>query len=153
MMILDKSLRSNPQGFLLCRKGWLHVSEKNKQVVNGVIRSEKVKVLLYPTALFAFIYGVWISVQPSILRNYDVYNLISSIVEPYQIGGLFIVIATVIFMSYWLNQRKLLFIAAMSLLVIWSVFTVSFVISPPPNTVWLLSATWTYFSFELVRRV
>lgn len=129
------------------------MSEKNKQVVNGVIRSEKVKVLLYPTALFAFIYGVWISVQPSILRNYDVYNLISSIVEPYQIGGLFIVIATVIFMSYWLNQRKLLFIAAMSLLVIWSVFTVSFVISPPPNTVWLLSATWTYFSFELVRRV
>lgn len=129
------------------------MSEKNKQVVNGVIRSEKVKVLLYPTALFAFIYGVWISVQPSILRNYDVYNLISSIVEPYQIGGLFIVIATVIFMSYWLNQRKLLFIAAMSLLVIWSVFIVSFVISPPPNTVWLLSATWTYFSFELVRRV
>lgn len=129
------------------------MSEKNKQVVNGVIRSEKVKVLLYPTALFAFIYGVWISVQPSILRNYDVYNLISSIVEPYQIGGLFIVIATVIFMSYWLNQRKLLFVAAMSLLVIWSVFTVSFVISPPPNTVWLLSATWTYFSFELVRRV
>lgn len=129
------------------------MSEKNKQVVNGVIRSEKVKVLLYPTALFALIYGVWISVQPSILRNYDVYNLISSIVEPYQIGGLFIVIATVIFMSYWLNQRKLLFIAAMSLLVIWSVFTVSFVISPPPNTVWLLSATWTYFSFELVRRV
>ena len=129
------------------------MSEKNKQVVNGVIRSEKVKVLLYPTALFAFIYGVWISVQPSILRNYDVYNLISSIVEPYQIGGLFIVIATIIFMSYWLNQRKLLFIAAMILLVIWSVFTVSFVISPPPNTVWLLSATWTYFSFELVRRV
>lgn len=129
------------------------MSEKNKQVVNGVIRSEKVKVLLYPTALFAFIYGVWISVQPSILRNYDVYNLISSIVEPYQIGGIFIVIATVIFMSYWLNQRKLLFIAAMILLVIWSVFTVSFVISPPPNTVWLLSASWTYFSFELVRRV
>ncbi|WP_213810595.1 hypothetical protein [Jeotgalicoccus sp. WY2] len=129
------------------------MSEKNKQVVNKVIRNEKVKVLLYPVAFFALIYGVWISVQPSILRNYDVYNLISSIVEPYQIGGLFIAIATVIFMSYWLNQRKLLFIAAMSLLVIWSVFTVSFVISPPPNTVWLLSATWTYFSFELVRRV
>lgn len=139
--------------FLCIERGGFNVSEKNKQVVNGVIRSEKVKVLLYPTALFAFIYGVWISVQPSILRNYDVYNLISSIVEPYQIGGLFIVIATIIFMSYWLNQRKLLFIAAMSLLVIWSVFTVSFVISPPPNTVWLLSATWTYFSFELVRRV
>ena len=129
------------------------MSERNKQVVNKVIRNEKVKVLLYPVAFFALIYGMWISVQPSILRNYDVYNLISNLVEPYQIGGLFIVIATVIFMSYWLNQRKLLFIAAMSLLVIWSVFTVSFVISPPPNTVWLLSATWTYFSFELVRRV
>ena len=129
------------------------MSEKNKQVVNGVIRSEKVKVLLYPTALFAFIYGVWISVQPSILRNYDVYNLISNILEPYQIGGFFIGLATVILMSYWLDQRKLLFIASMLLLTLWSVFTVSFVISPPPNTVWLLSATWTYFSFELVRRV
>lgn len=129
------------------------MSEKNKQVVNKVIRNEKVKVLLYPVAFFALIYGVWISVQPSILRSYDVYNLISNIVEPYQIGGFFIVLATVILMSYWLNHRKLLFIASMLLLTLWSVFTVSFVISPPPNTVWLLSATWTYFSFELVRRV
>lgn len=129
------------------------MSEKNKQVVNKVIRNEKVKVLLYPTALFAFIYGVWISIQPSILKNYDVYNLISKIVEPYQIGGVFIMLSVIIFMSYWLDQRKLLFVSSMMLLIIWSVFTVSFVISPPPNTVWLLSATWTYFSFELVRRV
>lgn len=129
------------------------MSDQHKQVVNKVIRNEKVKVLLYPTALFAFVYGMWISVQPSILKEYDVYKIISGIVEPYQIGGIFIVLSVIIFMSYWFNQRNLLFVSTMLLMVIWSVFTMSFIISPPPNTVWLLSATWTYFSFELVRRV
>lgn len=129
------------------------MSEEHKEVVQKVIRSEKVKVLLYPVATFALIYGIWISIQPSILRNYDVYRLISNIVEPYQIGGIFIAISVGMFVSYWLSNRKLLFTFTMLLMIIWSVFTVSFIISPPPNTVWLLSATWMYFSFELVRRV
>lgn len=129
------------------------MSEKNKQVVHKVIRNEKVKVLLYPVAFFAMLYGIWISIHPQILNNYDVYHLISNILQPYQIGGLFITLSTVILLSYWSNQSKLLFVSTLLLLIMWSVFTVSFVISPPPNTVWLLSATWTYFTFELVRRV
>ena len=129
------------------------MSEAHKAEVHKVIRSEKVKVLLYPVAMFALVYGLWISIQPSILRNYDVYRLISNILEPYQIGGIFIALAIGMFVSYWLRSRRLLFTFTMLLMIIWSVFTVSFVISPPPNTVWLLSATWMYFSFELVRRV
>ena len=129
------------------------MSEAHKAEVHKVIRREKVKVLLYPVAMFALVYGLWISIQPSILRNYDVYRLISNILEPYQIGGIFIALAVGMFVSYWIRSRRLLFTFTMILMIIWSVFTVSFVISPPPNTVWLLSATWTYFSFELVRRV
>ena len=129
------------------------MSEEHKEVVQKVIRSEKVKVLLYPVSFFALVYGIWISIQPTILRNYDVYHLISNLVEPYQIGGIFIGLSVGMLVSYWLKQRKILFILSMILMVIWSVFTVSFIISPPPNTVWLLSATWAYFSFELVRRV
>lgn len=129
------------------------MSEAHKAEVHKVIRSEKVKVLIYPVAFFALVYGIWISIQPTILRNYDVYRLISNIVEPYQIGGVFIALSVGMLVSYWLSNRKLLFTFTMILMIIWSVFTVSFVISPPPNTVWLLSATWMYFSFELVRRV
>ena len=129
------------------------MSEKNKQVVHKVIRNEKVKVLLYPVALFALVYGVWISIFPNILNHHSVYNLIRNILEPYQIGGLFILLATVILVSYWVNQRKLLFASTLILLALWSAFTISFLLSSPPNTIWLLSATWTYFSFELVRRV
>ena len=129
------------------------MSEAHKAEVHKVIRSEKVKVLLYPVAFFALVYGIWISIQPTILRNYDVYRLISNIVEPYQIGGIFIALSVGMLVSYWLSNRKLLFTFTMLLMIIWSVFTVSFIISPPPNTVWLLSATWMYFSFELVRRV
>lgn len=129
------------------------MSEAHKSEVHKVIRSEKVKVLLYPVAMFALVYGLWISIQPSILRNYDVYRLISNILEPYQIGGIFVALAVGMLVSYWLRSRRLLFTFTMILMIIWSVFTVSFVISPPPNTVWLLSATWMYFSFELVRRV
>ena len=129
------------------------MSEAHKAEVHKVIRSEKVKVLLYPVAFFALVYGIWISIQPTILRNYDVYRLISNIVEPYQIGGVFIALSVGMLVSYWLSNRKLLFTFTMLLMIIWSVFTVSFIISPPPNTVWLLSATWMYFSFELVRRV
>ena len=129
------------------------MSEAHKAEVHKVIRSEKVKVLLYPVAMFSLVYGLWISIQPSILRNYDVYRLISNILEPYQIGGIFIALAVGMLVSYLLRSRKLLFTFTMLLMIIWSVFTVSFIISPPPNTVWLLSATWMYFSFELVRRV
>ena len=129
------------------------MSEAHKSEVHKVIRSEKVKVLLYPVVMFALVYGLWISIQPSILRNYDVYRLISNILEPYQIGGIFVALAVGMLVSYWLRSRRLLFTFTMILMIIWSVFTVSFVISPPPNTVWLLSATWMYFSFELVRRV
>lgn len=129
------------------------MSEENKQIVHKVIRREKVKVLLYPTAFFALLYGVWISIFPNILNHHSVYNLISNILEPYQIGGIFIFLATVILGSYWMNQRKLLFISTLILLSLWSAFTVSFLLSSPPNTIWLLSATWVYFSFELVRRV
>lgn len=135
------------------QKGVVLLSEKHKQIVNKTIRQEKVKVLLFPVALFALVYGVWISIFPNILNHHSVYNLISNILPPYQIGGIFIFLATVILVSYWLNQRKLLFASTLILLALWSAFTISFLLSSPPNTIWLLSATWTYFSFELVRRV
>lgn len=135
------------------QKGVILLSEKHKQIVSKVIRNEKVKVLVYPVALFALVYGVWIAIFPNILNHHSVYDLVSNILPPYQIGSLFILLSTVILVSYWINQRKLLFISTLMLLALWSAFTISFLLSSPPNTIWLLSATWTYFSFELVRRV
>lgn len=129
------------------------MSDQHKQVINKVIRTEKVKVLIYPITIFAILYGLWNSIYPGILNNYQVYHLISSILEPHQVGGMFIIVPILMLIGYFLNIRKLLFLSSIALLILWSTFTVAFIISPPPNTVWLLSATWTYFSFELVRRV
>ena len=129
------------------------ITEAHKEQVAKVIRYEKLKTLLYPTIIFSFIYGVWISMFPEILNTYNVYHLIRAFMEPYQVGGIFIMLSVVIFLSFKLNQRTLLLVACTLLLMLWSMFTVAFLLTTPPNTVWLYAASMTYFSFSLVRRV
>ena len=130
-----------------------HTKDESKEIVQKVIRDEKVKVLVYPVSIFALIYGVWMFVKPEILETYKVYSMISNIVTPQQVGSVFITIAIIMLVGYKLKHRNILYISSLAILSVWSVFTFAFLFSPPPNTVWILALTWTYFSFELTRRV
>lgn len=130
-----------------------HDKDESKVIVRKVIRDEKVKVLVYPVSIFSLIYGLWMLIKPEILETYKVYSMISNIVTPTQVGSVFIIVATFMLVSYKLRRRNILYISSLVILSVWFVFTFAFLFSPPPNTVWILALTWTYFSFELTRRV
>ena len=124
-----------------------------KKQIHRIIEYEKIKTLLYPTIIFSFIYGFWIAIFPDILNTFSVYHYIRAIFNPWEVGGLFMVLSTGILIAFHFKWRKTLLILSNILMMLWSMFTVSFLITTPPNTVWLYAIIMTYFSFSLVRRV
>lgn len=124
-----------------------------KKQIHKIIEYEKIKTLLYPTIIFSFIYGFWIAIFPDILNTFNVYHYIRAIFNPWEVGGLFMILSTGILISFHFKWRWTILILSNALLMLWSMFTVSFFITTPPNTVWLFALTMTFFSFSLVRRV
>lgn len=131
----------------------MNVNKTNKEIVEKVIKREKIGVLIYPIIFSSLLYGIWISIFPSILENYKVYKLVSAFVSHWQVGGVFIILPILMLLSFKFNRRRPLLITSNLLLMIWSMFAVAFILSPPPNTVWIFAATMTYLTFSLVRRV
>lgn len=129
------------------------LNRQQKKKIHRIIEYEKIKTLLYPTVIFSFVYGFWIAIFPDILNTFSVYRYIRSIFNPWEVGGLFMVLSLGILLSFHFNWRWPILIFTNSLLMLWSMFTVSFLITTPPNTVWLYAIIMTYFSFSLVRRV
>lgn len=127
--------------------------EEGREIAHKIIRKEKIKVLIYPVSIFAFIYGAWLTIHPQILETYKVYEIISNILTSAQVGGAFMVVSATLITAFRLGHRRATLFLSMILLCMWSVFTFSFIVTVPPNTVWILALTWTYFSFELVRRI
>ena len=129
------------------------MNKHQKKQIHRIIEYEKIKTLLYPTIIFSFVYGFWIAIFPDILHTFNVYHYIRTIFEPWEVGGLFMALSTGILLSFHFNWRWTILILTNTLLMLWSMFAVSFLIATPPNTVWLFAVIMTYFSFSLVRRV
>lgn len=124
-----------------------------QEFVDEVLKWEKLKVLIYPVAIPTFLYGLWITMFPSILENYQVYALINSFVQSWEIGSLFMASGVLVFVFFYTKARRLLMITGIVILMLWTMFAVSFISTPPPNTVWLFAATMSYISYSFVRRV
>lgn len=129
------------------------MNRQQKKQIHRIIEYEKIKTILYPTIIFTFIYGFWIAIFPDILLSYSVYHYIRSIFEPWQVGGLFMALSIGILLAFHFDWRWTILILTNTLLMLWSMFAVSFLITAPPNTVWLYAVIMTYFTFSLVRRV
>ena len=124
-----------------------------QEFVDEVLKWEKLKVLIYPVAVPTFLYGLWITLFPSILETFQVYETINRFVESWQVGSLFMVSGILSFIFFHTKNRRLLMITGIIILMLWSMLAVSFVTTPPPNTVWLFAATMSYISYSFVRRV
>lgn len=124
-----------------------------QEFVEDVLKWEKLKVLIYPVAIPTFLYGLWITMFPSILETYQVYDLINSFVASWEVGSLFMASGILSFVFFYTKSRKLLMITGIVILMLWTMFAVSFISTPPPNTVWLFAATMSYISYSFVRRV
>lgn len=124
-----------------------------QEFVDEVLKWEKLKVLIYPVVIPTFLYGLWITMFPSILETYQVYSLINSVVQSWEIGSLFMASGVLAFVFFYTKAKRLLMLVGIIILMLWSMFAVSFLSTPPPNTVWLFAATMSYISYSFVRRV
>lgn len=129
------------------------MNQQHKEQIVRVIEYEKVKTILYPTVIFSFVYGFWISIFPEILDTFSVYHYIRTIFNNWEVGSLFMILSSAMLLTFHFRKRRLLLISSNLLMMLWSMFAVSFIITTPPNTVWLFAIIMTYFSFSLVRRV
>ena len=129
------------------------VDENKKMEVQEIFQNVKIESSLYPLAVASILYGIQLSVFPGILNTYSVYALIDDFVNHWEVGSLFIVLPLVMLIGFKLRWRVAMIISSTLLLMLWSLFTVAFLLSPPPNTVWIFAALMMYLTFSLTRRV
>ena len=90
-------------------------------------------------AIGSIIYGIQLYVHPSILQNYKVYQLIREMFDHRIIGVIFFVVGVLKLIGVITNNDRLKFFAVRGLIFLWLLFMVSFLITPPPNTVWIMA--------------
>lgn len=95
----------------------------------------------FVVAIGSFLYGMQIYNNPNILETYRVYKIINSLLDNQLIGLIFMIISVIKIVGILLNNLILRKVGIISLSFLWGMFFVSFLISPPPNTVWTLSLT------------
>lgn len=112
----------------------------------------KVLVLKWDSLILAFvslIYGVQLLMYPGILQSYRVYKLIDGMFDQRFISITFIFLGVMKLLGVILNKRFIKRISLTSLSFLWMVFALSFLISPPPNTVWIFSLAMALLAFGI----
>ncbi|MCH4169306.1 MAG: hypothetical protein LKF42_08635 [Streptococcaceae bacterium] len=100
-------------------------------------------------SIVSFMYGMMLLSFPQILGGYMVYNLIDELFDYHTIGVTFMILGFMKALGVFLNNKKIKRISLVSLAMVWSVFSVSFLLSPPPNTVWVLSLGMALLAFGI----
>ena len=87
----------------------------------------------------SLLYGMQLFRHPEILDQYRVYAMIRELFSGRQIGLVFVVLALVKAYGVFTNTRFAKTFSRTALMFLWSLFLGAFLISPPPNTVWILA--------------
>lgn len=89
----------------------------------------------------SLLYGIQLFRFPGILENYRVYQIVDDIMNNQHLGLLFIMFALTKIIGIFIKKPIMRRIGLIGLVFLWGMFSVSFMLSPPPNTVWTLSVT------------
>lgn len=100
-------------------------------------------------SVVSVLYGTMLLFYPQILQGYQVYDLIDEIFDNQFIGAVFIVLGCLKLIGVWINNNKIKHGSLILLATVWSVFSVSFLITPPPNTVWTFSLGMAALAFGI----
>ena len=87
----------------------------------------------------SFLYGMQLFRHPEILDQYRVYAMIRELFSGRQIGLVFVILALVKAYGVFTDSRFAKTISRTVLMLLWCLFLGGFLISPPPNTVWILA--------------
>ena len=90
-------------------------------------------------AIGSMLYGLQLYVYPSILENFAVYQVIREMFDHKSIGLLFMVAGLMKLVGIITNSSRIKFLSVRVLIFLWLLFMVSFLITPPQNTVWIMA--------------
>ena len=90
-------------------------------------------------AVTSILFGAQLMLYPHILQTYKVYTLIRELFDNTTIGLAFIILGLLKIIGILFNNPTIRYVAIRGLLFLWLVFFIAFLISPPPNTVWVYS--------------
>lgn len=103
---------------------------------------KKVVILKWDSIVLGFtsiIYGLTLFINGDILTKYDLYRIIDEFFSHHVIGVIFIGLGLLKIIGVWKNILFLKKLALIGLVGFWSMFSVSFMLTPPTNTVWIFS--------------
>ena len=87
----------------------------------------------------SFLYGMQLFRHPEILDQYRVYAMIRELFDGRQIGLSFVILSLIKAYGVFTNSRFSKTISRTVLMFLWCLFLGAFLISPPPNTVWIFA--------------
>lgn len=97
-------------------------------------------------ALGSILYGVQILLHPSIMETYKIYVLIRELFNNQVLGAFFIFLGTLKIIGIAINNKLMKQIAIRGLLFLWLLFFIAFIVTPPPNTVWVYASIMVFLS-------
>ena len=101
-------------------------------------------------AILTIVQGIWLFHSPLILRRYLIYELLEDIVTAEMIAFAFVFIGLGSIIGILMNQKAVKNSFAVLSTVLWSTWTISFFVTPPPNSIWIVSGFVVYLSYEAI---
>ncbi|MBC9703292.1 MAG: hypothetical protein H9W83_12455 [Leuconostoc sp.] len=105
-------------------------------------------LLSFTTILYAF----QIVMFPHILERYQVYQIIDEYFNRFEIAGIFLILAILKLIGVFTNNTKIRRFSLVGLASFWMLFSVSFLFSSPPNTMWILSGSLSFLAIGIAYR-
>lgn len=124
---------------------------RNHRIKKSIFRIIDIKWNGLCLSFMAILYGFTIFMRPEILETYKVYAMIREITDNHKIGIIFIILGIGKLIGIIKNNKKIKKFSVQGLLFLWLLFTISFFITPPPNTVWILGVTNIFLAIGAVK--
>ena len=106
-------------------------------------------LVLSLTSLF---YGYQLFTHPEILKSYDVYKLLDNLFDQRFISIFFIILGLLKLVGVIGNYKYVKRWSLVLLTFVWTLFGVSFLLSEPPNTVWIFALSMSLLSMGIAIR-
>lgn len=108
------------------------------QKIKSIIILKRVSIILI---VDSFLYGFQLFRHPEILEHYAVYTMIRELFDARLIGSVFMILSGLKIYGVIKNCPIAKKLARTGLMFVWFVFLIAFMVTPPPNTVWILAFT------------
>ena len=106
--------------------------------IKKIILLKRVSIVI---VIGSFLYGLQLFRHPDILEQYAVYEVIRETFRGQQIGSAFMILAVLKTIGLIKNSQTIKMLARTGLMFVWCLFMVGFMITPPPNTIWIFAFT------------